>query len=388
MNEPIIQFGTSRFLLAHVALFVSQALERGEAIGGISVVQTTDSAASRARIAALARTDGYPVKIRGREAGAVVDRVVECRAVRNAWVADSDWKMIRRAMIEDVRVVVSNTGDTGYRLDERDSAELLAHAERVPRSYPAKLLTLLHARWSERPDAGLSIFPCELVTNNGDTLRELVLGLARHWAAPGPFVEYLSRRCVWVNSLVDRIVSAPLDPVGAIAEPYALWAIERQPGIDMPCTHEAIVLTDDLRRYEQLKLFFLNLGHTWLADQWLQEHRGPNETVLDMMNDARLRDGIETVWHEEVLPVFTAMDCGSQAERYIDSVRERFLNPWLDHRIADTAQNHVAKVERRVSPLIDLANSLPLPQPINQPRLRSMLARHGIAAAAQGAQLS
>src|SRR6185437_12416901 len=242
------------------------------------------------------------------------------------------------------------------------------------------------ARWSERPDAGLSIFPCELVTNNGDTLHELVLGLARHWAAPEPFVEYLSRRCVWVNSLVDRIVSAPLDPVGAIAEPYALWAIERQPGIDMPCTHEAIVLTDDLRRYEQLKLFFLNLGHTWLADQWLQEHRGPNETVLDMMNDARLRDGIETVWHEEVLPVFTAMDCGSQADRYIDSVRERFLNPWLDHRIADIAQNHVAKVERRIAPLIDLANSLPLPQPISQPRLHSMLARHGIAPAVQGAQ--
>src|SRR4051794_10913695 len=148
MNEPIIQFGTSRFLLAHVALFVSQALERGEAIGGINVVQTTDNPASRARIAALAGTNGYPVKIRGRERGAVVDTVVESRAVRNAWIADSDWKMIRRAMIEDVRVVVSNTGDTGYRLDERDSAELLIDAERVPRSYPAKLLTLLHARWS------------------------------------------------------------------------------------------------------------------------------------------------------------------------------------------------------------------------------------------------
>jgi tagaturonate reductase len=388
MNEPIIQFGTSRFLLAHVALFVSQALERGEAIGGINVVQTTDNPASRARIAALAGTNGYPVKIRGRERGAVVDTVVESRAVRNAWIADSDWKMIRRAMIEDVRVVVSNTGDTGYRLDERDSAELLIDAERVPRSYPAKLLTLLHARWSERPDSGVSIFPCELVANNGDTLREVVLGLARSWAAPAPFVEYLSRRCVWVNSLVDRIVSAPLDPVGAIAEPYALWAIERRAGMEVPCTHEAIVLTDDLRRYEQLKLFFLNLGHTWFADQWVQERRSPNETVLDMMNDARLRDGIETVWHEEVLPVFTAMDCRSQAERYIDSVRERFLNPWLDHRIADIAQNHVAKVERRISPLIELANSLPLPQPISQPRLHSILARHGIAPAGQGAQSS
>ena len=56
--------------------------------------------------------------------------------------------------------------------------------------------------------------------------------------------------------------------------------------------------------------------------------------------------------------------------------------------IADIAQNHVAKVERRISPLIELANSLPLPQPISQPRLHSILARHGIAPAGQGAQSS
>jgi len=37
MPTPIVQFGTSRFLLAHVALFVSQALQRGaegQALGG------------------------------------------------------------------------------------------------------------------------------------------------------------------------------------------------------------------------------------------------------------------------------------------------------------------------------------------------------------------
>src|ERR1700709_321726 len=96
MSTPILQFGTSRFLLAHVALFVSEALERGNAMGGISVVQTTANPSSHARIAALAEADCYPVRIRGREGGGVVDRVVECRAVRNAWVADTDWAPIRR----------------------------------------------------------------------------------------------------------------------------------------------------------------------------------------------------------------------------------------------------------------------------------------------------
>jgi mannitol-1-phosphate/altronate dehydrogenase len=51
---PILQFGTSRFLQAHVDLFVSQALARGEAMGRIAVVQTTSSKESRKRLDAFA----------------------------------------------------------------------------------------------------------------------------------------------------------------------------------------------------------------------------------------------------------------------------------------------------------------------------------------------
>ena len=128
MSEPILQFGTSRFLLAHVALFVSQALERGDAIGGIGVVQTTGNPVSHARAAALSQPGGYPVRIRGREHGAVVDKVVLGNAIRAAWIADRDWPAVRRAAIDDVQVIVSNTGDTGYRLDEQDSAAVLESA--------------------------------------------------------------------------------------------------------------------------------------------------------------------------------------------------------------------------------------------------------------------
>ena len=39
---------------------------------------------------------------------------------------------------------------------------------------------------------------------------------------------------------LDRIVSEPIEPVGAVAEPYALWAIEAQPGLVAPTAHPAI----------------------------------------------------------------------------------------------------------------------------------------------------
>ncbi|AOI61962.1 D-mannonate oxidoreductase [Burkholderia diffusa] len=378
MTPPILQFGTSRFLLAHVDLFVSQALDEGSAMGGIGIVQTTGNPASRARIDALRANGRYPVRIRGRDRGVIVDEVVECRAVQRAWDAETDWAEIRRAVIETVRVIVSNTGDAGYRADPRDAAELLAETAQAPHGFPAKLLVLLYARWQARPDDGVSILPCELIANNGDTLRDIVLDLAHGWRMPDSFADYLRERCIWVNSLVDRIVSEPINPVGAVAEPYALWAIERRAGIALPCRHAQIVVTDDLRSHERLKLFFLNLGHSWLAEQWLSAGRPDSETVRDAMNDTRLRDGLEAVWRDEVAPVFAALGLRETAERYVDSVRERFLNPYLAHRLADIAINHREKVARRIEPLLALADSLAVPA--EQPCLRHIAARHGSAA--------
>ncbi|KDR26394.1 D-mannonate oxidoreductase [Caballeronia grimmiae] len=376
MNAPILQFGTSRFLLAHAALFVSEALARGAAIGGITIVQTTQSASSRARIAALKDSHGYPVHVRGYDAGSVVDRVIRCHAVQDALVAGDDWPLIRRAFVDHVRVVVSNTSDAGYRLHDQDSSEGVEDEACVPHSFPAKLLALLHARWRERPEAGVTVFPCELVQDNGDTLRDIVAGLAGQWSLPASFIDYMRNQCVWVNSLVDRIVSQAIEPVGAVAEPYALWAIERRPGMELPCTHDQIVVTDDLRRFERLKLFFLNLGHTWLAEGWLREQRDPSQTVFDAMNDPLVRNALESVWYEEVLPVFRSLGSEDEAARYIDSVRDRFLNPFLGHRIADIAVNHEEKVRRRILPFLELAASQSPSE--EQPRLRSVLKAHGI----------
>ena len=345
-------------------------------MGGITIVQTTQSASSRARIAALKDSHGYPVHIRGYDAGSVVDRVIQCHAVQDALIAGDDWPVIRRAFVDHVRVVVSNTSDAGYRVDERDSSEVVKDEACVPHSFPAKFLALLHERWRERPEAGVTVFPCELVQDNGATLRDIVAGLAGQWSLSTSFVDYLRNQCAWVNSLVDRIVSQAIEPVGAVAEPYALWAIERRPGMELLCTHDQIIVTDDLRRFERLKLFFLNLGHTWLAEGWLRDKRDPLQTVFDAMNDPLLRDELEGVWNDEVLPVFRSLGSKDEAARYIDSVRDRFLNPFLGHRIADIAVNHEEKVRRRILPFLELAAS-ESPGAM-QPRLRSVLRAHGV----------
>jgi tagaturonate reductase len=365
LGQPILQFGTSRFLQAHVDLFVSEAAERGEALGGITVVQSTGSPASTMRTQAMARDEGFPVIVRGLVRGRLVETRKTCRSVREALHACSDWPAVRERVRGPVRVIVSNTGDSGWNLASSDAPALLANSAEAPQSFPAKLLVLLHDRWQAQPESGLTLLPCELVSRNGERLRELVVQLAREWHCAPAFVDWLSGHVVWANSLVDRIVSEALEPVGAVAEPYALWAIESQPRLQLPCRHPDIVLTDGLARFERLKLFLLNLGHTLLADLWIRGGLPAGMTVLQAMEDAGLRRRLEQAWQEEVLPVFDALGQGEEARAYLVGLRERLLNPFLAHRLADIAQNHEQKKARRLEPLVELARRhVPgLPQP-------------------------
>ena len=58
------------------------------------------------------------------------------------------------------------------------------------------------------------------------------------------------------------------------------------------------------------------------------------------------------VYAEEVVPGFALHGMGGEAQRYIATTLERFQNPFLDHRLADIAQNHAAKLRNRVAEFI------------------------------------
>jgi tagaturonate reductase len=70
--------------------------------------------------------------------------------------------------------------------------------------------------------------------------------------------------------------------------------------------------------------------------------------------------------------VFGAIGKRSAAEHYLAALRERLLNPFLAHRLADIAQNHAQKKQRRFAPIVSLAAQHGLA--LAQPRLRAALA--------------
>src|SRR5258708_26249713 len=211
MTRRILQFGTSRFLQAHVDLFVHQAREAGQDIGPITVVKTTADAGREGRLAALARPEGFPVIIRGLANGRRVDETIQVKSVERALSAGRDWPTVADLFATEAEIVVCNTGDDGYALSAEDQSS--AAAGTVPASFPGKLLALLRHR-HRAGGKPLLVLPCELVSGNGQVLRAILRDLAAKGELSADFRQWLEHEVLFCDTLVDRIVSAAIEPAG------------------------------------------------------------------------------------------------------------------------------------------------------------------------------
>lgn len=352
---PILQFGTSRFLQAHADLFLTEGTE---ALGPVTVVQSSGDAGRAGRLGALAQ--GFQVRVQGIENGQPVRRAVHVTSVVRTLSTATDWPEVCRIGAHEARIILSNSSEKGLVAQPADGGAVFDQAM----SWPAKLTHLLRAR-HQAGGAPVQIMPTELVAQNGQVLRARVLDLAR--ALDGDFAEWVAGQ-VFVTSLVDRIVSAALEPAGAVAEPYALWAIQDCPGLILPVRHPAVQVVADLGPIERRKLYILNLGHSWLVSQW--RVRGGADHVRELLADPAWRAALQAVYTDEVLPVFAAAGDAS-APDYVAQTLDRFANPYLDHRLSDIAQNHAEKLERRIGAFLAWAADLGLAG--RQPRLTAAL---------------
>lgn len=272
----ILQIGDGNFLRAFVDWMVDVADGAGILDAGVAIAQPLD-----AGIATLLRTQGdvYTVLLRGIENGreVVSRRVVTC--VADAFNPYAEWdRMLAYAVQPGLRFVVSNTTEAGI----ADVEEAFVEGN-CPVSFPAKVAALLQARHKTLgggADTGLVFLPCELIENNGATLRQIVLHHAERWGLDAGFVKWVEIHCHFLNTLVDRIVPGfpkneaetlfgawgYRDALAVAAEPFHVWVIEgpNQFAEELPL-HKAglnVVWTDDMQPYRTRKVRILNGAHT------------------------------------------------------------------------------------------------------------------------------
>jgi tagaturonate reductase len=345
LPETILQFGAGKFLRSFADLFVHQANEQGQAVGRIVVAQTT----GEGRADALTKRQGrYHVLVRGLENGVRVERVEEVGSISRALSATKQWDDLRTfARRRDLRYVLSNTTEAGYDLDPDERTN-----DTPPRSFPGKLLLLLQDRYAAHAP-GVTVIPCELLEHNADKLLGLVLQLAGTWQFSEGLKDWLRTECVWLNTLVDRIVAAtpadhPLfqtDPLLTAAEPFAFWAIQEKSKAGPFIQHPALVRAPDIQPYFLRKVRILNAAHTaLLCKAW---PRGFH-TVREAVEDPELGAWLHRLLFEEIVPTLEGRVDGP--ETFARQTLERFRNPFLEHKLADIALHHATKMKVRLVP--------------------------------------
>ena len=370
LPERAVQFGTGAFLRGFIDFFVDEANRRGEFNGRIVAIGSTGSG----RDARINDQDGlYTLSSRGLAGGElhVEHRIVG--SVSRALSATRDWDAVLEcARNPELRVVFSNTTEVGISLDNDDRDPDAA----PPPSFPGKLTRFLLERARAvnfDVERGVVVVPCELIEDNGDKLREMVLTLAARWKLEPEFAEWLDMGVPFCNTLVDRIVpgAPPADEAATLAqtlgyddamlttaESYRLFAIELPTtggdfggevdiGDRLGFTHadSGIVLAHDIAPYRLRKVRMLNGTHTISVSLALLAGCA---TVREAVEHEAVGRFIRRALLDEIVAA-TEVPGGAQFAR---DVLDRFANPYIRHALVDITLQGTMKMRVRVVPSI------------------------------------
>lgn len=362
LPEKILQFGSGAFLRGFFDYFIHISNMQGEFNGRIVVVQSTGG--ERSRI--LEEQEGlYTLCAQGLQDGRQLETFTVCSAISRALSARDDWEnVLAFAGSPDLEIIVSNTTEAGVVFDEGDRLE-----NNPPNSFPGKLTAVLYERFRAfegDPNRGVVILPCELLEDNGDVLRDIVLRLIELWQLGDDFRDWIMNANQFCNTLVDRIVPGKpeataldkafwqvnfRDDLLTCAEHYSLFAIEGNrelaKKLNFQRTNPTIVISEDITLYRERKLRLLNAAHTISITL---AYLGGIRYIIDMMDDPLFARFLETAMRQEIAPCLD-MDPAVVRE-YTDEVLTRFRNPFLKHALIDISVQSTMKMRHRVFALI------------------------------------
>ncbi|GHU67655.1 altronate oxidoreductase [Bacteroidia bacterium] len=378
-NKPelpvkILQFGEGNFLRAFVDWMIHKANEAG--VMNHSIVAVQPIAQGMAPL--INAQDGlYHVYLEGIKDKQPIKEITLVKSLNKVLNPYEDYAAYRELFLDEaLEMVISNTTEAGIRYEEGD--DLTAEP---PKSFPAKITALLYQRFQKFAGAkekGLLFIACELIENNGSTLREYVLKHAEHNRLGNDFIEWIKTANHFYDTLVDRIVPGfPRETINEIkaelgyddnlvvkGEYFHVWAIGGDPIVKekLPLDKAGlnVLFMDDIRPFRAKKVRILNGSHTAMVPVALQMGC---ETVKDAFNEPLVENFIRSLVREEILPAID--EDPVELQKFADKIVERFYNPFIKHYLKDISLNSLAKWEARNFPTLK-DNSLKLNKEANR----------------------
>jgi fructuronate reductase len=204
----------------------------------------------------------------------------------------------------------------------------------------------------------VTIISCDNLQANGAKLRRAVTTFVARRSPE--MLTWLRDNVAFPQTVVDCIVPAATDASRARVEqvlgvqdlacvqrePYSQWVIEDCFAGPRPAWEQGgVLIVEDVMDYGRLKLHVLNTCHSALA--YLGLPRG-YVFVREAMADAELAEFLEALVCAEITPALAPL----AVQGYWQTVRARFANPRIDHRLSQIAEDGALKLAERVFPLM------------------------------------
>lgn len=372
--DRIVQFGGGNFLRGFVDWVVEILNDETDFDSGIVLVKATPG-----RYDALDRQDRlFTAWLRGLRDGELIEQSKLITAVNRTVYLYQDFdSYLETAKQAEIRFIFSNTTEAGIVYAASD-----AQSDRPPASFPAKLTVFLHQRYQHfdgAADKGCIIIPTELIVDNADQLRRIILQYADLWRLEPGFVAWVNQHNLFCGTLVDRIVpgypQAEADRIFArlgyedrlltAGEIYHSWIIEAEPTlldefpIDKTSTPLNVKIVADAAPYRTIKVRILNGAHTAMAP--LGYLLGV-ESVREALEHEALGSFIQDLIFQEVIPSVADIS-QAELESFARDVFDRFRNPHIHHHLLTIALNTASKIKARLLPsllaYLDLQGELP-----------------------------
>ncbi|MCH1625448.1 tagaturonate reductase [Fredinandcohnia quinoae] len=364
--EKILQFGEGNFLRGFVDWQIQVLNEQADFNGSVVVVQPRGSE----KIARLNKQNGlYSLFLQGIKDGQAVSEHIVIDAISRGINLATDYQQyVELAEKDELRFIVSNTTEAGIVFNHGDQLEDIPQ-----KSFTGKLAAFLYHRFkafSGDMNKGCVIIPCELIENNGEILKEVILQYASYWKLEQEFIDWLEDANTFCSSLVDRIVPGfPADSfeektkvlgyrddLMVVGEHYHLWVIQGPEWLNeqLPFRETTLntIIVDDLTSYRERKVRILNGTHTALTPV---AYLSGIDTVEEAVNDQEIGTFITELIKEEIIPTLD----GSPEEllAFANEVVDRFKNPFIKHYLLNISLNSISKFRTRNLPsLLDYVN--------------------------------
>lgn len=365
LPERVIQFGTGVLLRGLPDYFIDKANRNGVFNGRVLVVKST----SQGGADAFSKQDNlYTLCVKGIEDGINVEENTINSSISRVLSAAQDWtEILKAAHNPDLQIVISNTTEVGIVLSEDKITD------NPPQSYPGKLLAFLHERYKAfngSAESGMVIVPTELISDNADKLKDILLKLSVQNKLSWDFEQWLKTSNHFCKSLVDRIVPGKLptaeqkaiqtqlgyeDELMIMAEPFRLWAIESSnPKVKEILSFEkadkGIFIVPSINKFKELKLRLLNGTHTLSCGLAIL---AGFDTVKEAMANEAFASYVSNLMQQEIAHSLENDDITYQdAVDFASSVIDRFSNPSLEHKWQAITLNFTSKMQMRNMPLI------------------------------------